>query len=51
MVDEANMEAIIARVQGELHDIDLFREYTVRFLRHTQTSPNRHKSFIRSKVD
>lgn len=31
MVDEANMEAIIARVQGELHGIDLFREYTVRF--------------------
>ena len=31
MVDEASMEAIIARVQSELHDIDLFRDYTVRF--------------------
>ena len=31
MVDEASMEAIIARVQDKLHDIDLFRDYTVRF--------------------
>ena len=31
MVDEANMEAIVDRIQSELHDIDLFRENTVRF--------------------
>ena len=31
MVDEASMEAIIKRVQNNLHDIDLFRNYTVRF--------------------
>ena len=31
MVDEANMEAIIERVQGKLHDIDLFRDNTARF--------------------
>ena len=31
MVDEASMEAIIARVQSELHNIDLFRENTARF--------------------
>ena len=31
MVDEASMEAIIERVQSELHSIDLFRDYTVRF--------------------
>ena len=31
MVDEASMETIIARVQTELHSIDLFRENTVRF--------------------
>jgi len=37
MVDEASMEAIIARVQSKLHDINLFREYTVRFF---ETHPN-----------
>lgn len=31
MVDEANMEAIIDQVQSKLHDIDLFRENTIRF--------------------
>ncbi len=31
MVDEASMNAIIARVQSEHHNIDLFRENTVRF--------------------
>ena len=31
MVDEASMEVIIERVQSQLHDIDLFRDYTVRF--------------------
>lgn len=31
MVDEASMEAIIARVESEHHNIDLFRDYTVRF--------------------
>ena len=31
MVDEATMEAIIARVESERHNIDLFRDYTVRF--------------------
>ena len=31
MVDEASMEAIIEQVQSKLHDIDLFRDYTVRF--------------------
>ena len=31
MVDEANMTAIIDRIQSKLHDIDLFRENTVRF--------------------
>ena len=31
MVDEASMEAIIKQVQNNLHDIDLFRNYTVRF--------------------
>ena len=31
MVDETSMEAIIERVQSELHSIDLFRDYTVRF--------------------
>ena len=31
MVDEASMEAIIKQVQNRLHDIDLFRNYTVRF--------------------
>lgn len=31
MVDEANMEVIIEQVQSKLHDIDLFRENTVRF--------------------
>ena len=31
MVDEANMEAIINRIQSELHEINLFRENTVRF--------------------
>lgn len=36
MVDEASMEAIIARVKSELHNIDLFRDYTVRFF---QTHP------------
>ena len=37
MVDEASMEVIIERVQGRLHDIDLFRDYTVRFF---ETHPN-----------
>ena len=37
MVDEASIEAIIEQVQSKLHDIDLFRENTVRFLRHIQT--------------
>ena len=50
MVDEPSMVTIIARVQSELHNIDLFRENTVRFLRHTQTSPNHHRLFILSKV-
>ncbi len=31
MVGEASMEAIVERVQSQLHDIDLFRDYTVRF--------------------
>ena len=31
MVDEASMDAIIEQVQSQLHDIDLFRDYTVRF--------------------
>ena len=31
MVDEASMEAIIGQVQSKFHDIDLFRESTVRF--------------------
>ena len=31
MVDEASMEAIINRIQSELHEINLFRENTVRF--------------------
>lgn len=31
MVDEASMEAIIKQVESNLHDIDLFRNYTVRF--------------------
>ena len=31
MVDDASMEAIVERVQSQLHDIDLFRDYTVRF--------------------
>ena len=31
MVDEASMEGIIARVESERHNIDLFRENTVRF--------------------
>ena len=31
MVDEESMEAILERVQSELHNIDLFRENTVRF--------------------
>ena len=31
MVDEANMDAIFDRIQSALHDIDLFRENTVRF--------------------
>ena len=37
MVDEASMEAIIERVQSELHSINLFRENTVRFF---ETHPN-----------
>ena len=37
MVDEASMEVIIERVQSQLHDIDLFRDYTVRFF---ETHPN-----------
>ena len=37
MVDDASMEAIIERVQSELHAIDLFRENTVRFF---ETHPN-----------
>ena len=37
MVDEASMEAIIERVQSELHSNNLFRENTVRFF---QTHPN-----------
>ena len=37
MVDDASMEAIIERVQSQLHDIDLFRDYTVRFF---ETHPN-----------
>lgn len=31
MVDDASMEAIIEQVQSQRHDIDLFRDYTVRF--------------------
>lgn len=31
MVDDASMEAIIARVERELHNINLFRENTARF--------------------
>ena len=31
MVDEASMEAIMARVQDKFHDIDLFRDNTARF--------------------
>ena len=31
MVDDASMEAIIARVESERHNIDLFRENTARF--------------------
>ena len=31
MVDDAIMEAIMAQVQTELHNIDLFRANTVRF--------------------
>ena len=31
MVDEASMGAILRQVQSKLHDIDLFRENTVRF--------------------
>ena len=31
MVDEVSMEAILRLVQSKLHDIDLFRENTVRF--------------------
>ena len=31
MVDDASMETIIEQVQSQLHDIDLFRDYTVRF--------------------
>ena len=31
MVDEASMEAIIARVESKLHDIDLFRASIARF--------------------
>ena len=31
MVDEASMEVIIEQVESQLHDIDLFRGYTVRF--------------------
>ena len=37
MVDEANMDAIIERVESQLHDIDLFRANTVRFF---ETHPN-----------
>ena len=37
MVDEASMEAIIERVQSELHSIDLFRDYTFASLRRIQT--------------
>ena len=37
MVDEASMEVIIERVQSQLHDIDFFRDYTVRFF---ETHPN-----------
>ena len=37
MVDEASMEAIVERVQSQLHDIDLFRANTVRFF---ETHPN-----------
>ena len=37
MVDEASLEVIIERVQNQLHDIDLFRENTVRFF---ETHPN-----------
>lgn len=31
MVDDPSMEAIVERVQSQLHDIDIFRDYTVRF--------------------
>ena len=41
MVDEASMETIIARVENELHDIDLFRENTARFF---ETHPNLTRS-------
>ena len=37
MVDETSIETIIERVESELHDIDLFRENTVRFF---ETHPN-----------
>ena len=37
MVDEPSMATIIARVESELHGIDLFRENTVRFF---ETHPN-----------
>ena len=37
MLDEASMKVIIERVQSQLHDIDLFRDYTVRFF---ETHPN-----------
>ncbi len=37
MVDDASMEIIIEQVQTQLHDINLFREYTVRFF---ETHPN-----------
>ena len=50
MVDEASMEAIIKRVQNNLHDIDLFRNYTVRFFETHPDLTQRHKSFIPSKV-
>ena len=41
MVDEASMEVIIEQVQSKLHDIDLFRDNTVRFF---ETHPNLNQS-------
>ena len=59
MVDEASMEAIIARVQSELYDIDLFRGYTAHFFEtypalaqsvHSVKSRMKDLQHLRSKV-